>query len=86
MDIIEKNGHPLSKRGKMSGRKTVFRCKECFNARVAVKNETAGNCSCGGAEEDLLVPLLSNGNIEYNLPDPSQIRDFVLEQLGKVEL
>jgi len=86
MDIIEKNGHPLSKRGKMSGRKTVFRCKECFNARVAVKNETARNCSCGGAEEDLLVPLLSNRNIEYNLPDPSQIRDFVLEQLGKVEL
>ena len=86
MDIIEVNGHPLSKRGKMSGRKTVFRCKKCFNTRVSVLDETAGKCSCGGAEEELLVPLISNGHIEYNLPDPYQIRDFVLEQLDKVEL
>jgi len=86
MDIVEIDGRPLSKRGKMSGRKTVFRCKECFNTRVAMENETAENCSCGGAEEEILVPLIFNGNIKYNLPDPSQIRDFVLEQLCKVEL
>jgi nicotinate phosphoribosyltransferase len=86
MDIIEVDGHPLSKRGKMSGRKSVFRCKECFNTRVSVENETAGNCSCGGAEEELLVPLISNGNIKYTLPDPSQIRDFVLGQMDKVDL
>ena len=85
MDIIEVDGHPLAKRGKMSGRKRVFRCKECLKARVCSWKERPGRCLCGGVEEEVLVPFISKGHLEYPLPKPSQIREFVLSQLSKVE-
>ncbi len=85
MDIIEVDGHPLAKRGKMSGRKRVFRCKECLKARVCSWKERPGRCLCGGVEEEALVPFISKGHLEYPLPKPSQIREFVLSQLSKVE-
>ena len=85
MDIIEIDGHPLAKRGKMSGKKRVFRCKECLKARVCSVKERPGRCLCGGVEEEVLVPFISKGHLEYPLPKPSQIREFVLSQLSKVE-
>jgi hypothetical protein len=48
--------------------------------------ERPGRCSCGGLEQEILVPFISEGNLEYPLPKASQIREFVLEQLSKVEL
>jgi len=86
MDIIEIDGHPVAKRGKMSGSKGVFRCKECFNTRVCPVKESPGRCSCGGVEEELLVPFISKGHLLQALPKASKIRDYVLEQLGKIEL
>jgi len=85
MDIIEVDGHPLAKRGKMSGRKRVFRCKECLKARVCSMKEGPGRCLCRGVEEEVLVPFISKGHLEYPLPKPSQIREFVLSQLSKME-
>ncbi|MEE8300179.1 MAG: nicotinate phosphoribosyltransferase [Desulfatiglandales bacterium] len=85
MDIIEVDGHPLAKRGKMSGRKMVFQCKACLKARVCSWKEQPGRCLCGGVEEEALVPFISKGHLEYPLPKPSQIREFVLSQLSKVE-
>ncbi len=86
MDIIEVEGRPLAKRGKLSGTKTVFRCRECFNTRVCPARDRPGRCACGGDEEEILVPFISQGNFNYSLPEPSQIREFVLQQLTKVEL
>jgi len=86
MDIIEVDGHPLAKRGKMSGTKSVFRCKECLKTRVCPVKERPGRCTCGDVEEEILVPLISKGNLLYALPGPSQIREFVLQQLSKVDL
>ncbi len=86
MDIIEVDGHPVAKRGKMSGRKRVFRCKECFKARVCPMKERPGRCLCGGLEEEVLIPFSSQGHLGHPLPKPSQIREFVLQQLSKVEL
>jgi nicotinate phosphoribosyltransferase len=86
MDIIEIDGHPLAKRGKMSGSKRVIRCRECFNTRICPLKERPGRCSCEGIEEEILVPFVSKGNLLYPLPKPSQIREFVLQQLSKVEL
>ena len=86
MDIIEIDGHPVAKRGKMSGSKSVLRCKECFNTRLCPVKERPGRCSCGGVEEEILVPFVSKGHLEYPLPKPSRIREFVLQQLSKVEI
>jgi len=86
MDIIEIDGHPVAKRGKMSGSKRTFRCKECFKTRVSAANETPEKCSCGGTEEEILIPFTSKGHLLQALPKASQIRDYVLEQLNKMEL
>jgi nicotinate phosphoribosyltransferase len=86
MDIVEIEGKPLAKRGKMSGSKRVFRCAECLATRVSPASQKPGTCACGGAEEDILVPFVSHGDIQYDLPTATQIRDFVLLQLKKVEL
>lgn len=86
MDIIEIDGRPVAKRGKMSGRKRVLRCTQCFETRVCPLTELPSRCLCGGAEEEILVPFISQGNFNYSLPEPSQIREFVLQQLTKVEL
>jgi nicotinate phosphoribosyltransferase len=86
MDIVEVEGRPLAKRGKMSGTKSVFRCNECFKTRVSPGKENPGTCMCGGVEEDILVPFVSQGKLLCDLPKPSQTREFVLEQLKKVAL
>ena len=86
MDIIEIDGHPIAKRGKMSGSKRVFRCQECFKTKVSAAKERPERCLCGGSEEEILVPFTSKGHLLQALPKASQIRDFVLEQLSKVEL
>jgi len=86
MDIIEIDGHPVAKRGKMSGSKSVLRCKECFNTRVCPVKERPGRCSCGGVEEEILIPFTSKGHLLEALPKASRIRDYVLEQLSKMEL
>jgi nicotinate phosphoribosyltransferase len=86
MDIIEIDGRPIAKRGKMSGSKRIFRCKECFKTRVSAANERPERCSCGGTEEEILVPFSSKGHLLQALPKASQIRDYVLEQLSKIEL
>jgi nicotinate phosphoribosyltransferase len=86
MDIIEVDGGAVAKRGKMPGRKRVLRCKECFKTRVCPLTEMPGRCSCGGTEKELLVPFFSKGYLEQFLPKPSQIREFVSQQLSKVEL
>jgi nicotinate phosphoribosyltransferase len=85
-DIVEIEGKPLAKRGKMSGSKRVFRCAECGVTRVSPASQEPRTCACGGIEEDILVPFVSGGDLQYNLPTASEIRDFVLLQLKKVEL
>jgi nicotinate phosphoribosyltransferase len=84
MDIIEIDGHPIAKRGKMSGSKRVLRCMKCFQTRVCPKNEKPKPCSCGGIEEEILIPFTSQGQLLQALPEATQIRDYVLEQLSKI--
>jgi len=86
MDIIEIDGHPLAKRGKMSGSKRVLRCTECFKTRVCPNNESPEECSCGGTEEEILIPFISQGHLLQALPKASRIREYVLGQLTQMEL
>jgi len=84
MDIVEVNGRPLAKRGKMSGSKRVFRCTECFKTRVRPFEEGPSACACGGVEAEILVDFFSAGVPAYPLPEPREIREFVLQQVQKV--
>lgn len=86
MDIIEIDGKPIAKRGKMSGAKRVIRCRRCFNTTVLPVGKKAAACKCGGKNEEILYTLYNKGNMEKPLPKPGNIRRFVLRQLGKVDM
>lgn len=88
MDIIEIEGEPIAKRGKLSGVKRVLQCVDCSARRVVpgkpgvnANSDSPVLCVCGGGMKDLLKPLIRQGEIVRNLPDPQNIRQYVLEQL-----
>jgi nicotinate phosphoribosyltransferase len=93
MDIVEIDGKPLAKRGKMSGSKRVLRCQKCFQDRMIPfgkkrREPTPGadRCSCGGRSRDLLVSFMQGGKILWDLPKPQAVREYVLEQLPHFDL
>jgi len=93
MDIIEIDGKPLAKRGKMSGSKRVLRCQKCFKDKMVPFKKDRGRstpgldrCSCGGRFKDLLIPFLQKGKILWDLPKPQAIREYVVEQLPHFDL
>lgn len=86
MDIVEIDGEPVAKRGKMSGAKSVFRCGRCLETRVVpLGTEPPEACGCGGRAEELLQPFFGERK-EQKQPEASKIRDYVLGQLKKVGL
>lgn len=87
MDIVEIGGRPCAKRGKLGGKKQLWRCWDCMADLVAPFGHEGPKCpDCGGEMEPLLRPLIKEGKIVAKLPRPSEIRQYVLEQLEKVEL
>jgi nicotinate phosphoribosyltransferase len=87
MDIVEMNGKPVAKRGKLSGKKQVWRCPKCLTDVVQLSNLPMPRCpKCGDKTEPMLKPLIKNGKIVAKLPKPSAIRKYVLEQLEKLTL
>ncbi len=86
MDIIEMEGKPVAKRGKLGGKKEVYRCTACLNSEITYKKEITQCPKCGGKIEVLLKPLVKGGRIVAELPNVEKIRNYVLEQLQKVNL
>jgi len=86
MDIVEVEGKPHAKRGKLGGRKQVWRCRDCLMDEVKPADHPAPKCRvCGGETEPMLKPLLMNGKIVADLPEPTEIREMVLTQLQKLD-
>jgi nicotinate phosphoribosyltransferase len=85
MDIVEVDGKPHAKRGKLGGRKQVWRCRDCLMDEVKPADHQAPRCRvCGGETEPMLKPLIKNGRIVAELPEPTEIRERVLTQLRKL--
>jgi nicotinate phosphoribosyltransferase len=86
MDIIEIEGSPIAKRGKMSGVKRVLKCSKCSARRIIPIGLTDASpvlcCMCAGEMSDLLKPLIQQGRIARDLPSPQDIRSYVLDQLA----
>ncbi len=86
MDLVEVEGKPLAKRGKWSGSKRVLACGRC-GARKVVPNETyESKCSCGGAFNDILVPVLEKGKLLIEAEPPARIRERVLQKVKGLDL
>jgi nicotinate phosphoribosyltransferase len=82
LDIVEVEGKLAAKRGKLSGKKQVWRCPSCFVDVIVPFSEPKPNCPvCGGKTVPLLEPLVINGKIVADIPSPKNIRNRVLDQL-----
>ena len=87
MDITEKQGKPCAKRGKIGGKKQVWRCQKCQTDVLQSFKQRQPRCpKCGGKTIPMLQPLVKNGKIVANLPKPKEIRQYVLEQLERFSL
>jgi nicotinate phosphoribosyltransferase len=85
LDIVEKEGEPVAKRGKLGGKKEVWRCDNCLLDYVLLEGVPAPSCSnCGNKTRPLLVKLLESGRPSSPLPTPDKIREQVIDQLRKL--
>lgn len=86
MDIVEVDGEPIAKKGKMSGAKQVFRCFHCGAAAVLASGREAPRCACNETMEDVLLPFYRDGEVKQEPLKAAQIRQFVMDQLAPLEL
>lgn len=78
---------PIAKRGKLSGRKQVYRCRKCGVDVVALLGERPPHCpKCGSEMEPLLETYLEGGVEVKKPPEPAAVRRKVLESIEKLEL
>ncbi len=85
LDIVELNGKPCAKRGKLGGRKEVWRCQKCLTDLVLPYSDSKPECpKCGGRTERMLKPLIKKGKTVAKLPRPKEIRRHILKQLEKL--
>lgn len=86
LDIVEIERKPFAKRGKLSGRKQVWRCNKCGKRETTLAKQRLFKCPCGGGFEGLSRPLMRRGKLVTELPRVQEIRKKVLKELKKVEL
>jgi len=85
LDIVELEGRPVAKRGKLSGRKQVWRCRRCLTEVVLPADAHSPKCpACGGKTSTLLVQMVKGGKIVKKEPSVDQIRKYVMAQLKKL--
>jgi len=85
MDIVEKEGAPVAKRGKLGGRKQWYRCEHCFCSAVLPSDAEPPTC-CGEAMRPMLKKVMENGKRLFKEREPSEVRDYVLGQLEHVSI
>lgn len=85
LDIVEKEGKPCAKRGKLGGRKEVWRCPTCMIDLVLPYVNSPPICPrCKHRMERMLKPLIKKGRVVRRLLRPKEIRKNVLRQLEKL--
>lgn len=80
MDIVEIEGKPIGKRGKMGGAKQVWRDLATCQDEVLPLGKAASDPS----REPMLVSRIEQGRLVEPLPSARQIRDYVQVQLRSV--
>jgi nicotinate phosphoribosyltransferase len=85
MDLVEKNGVPMAKRGKFAGRKYPYRCPDCFTMGVSLQPDMKIICECGREMEMIEKQVMKDGRRTVPEVKPSEIRDYVIRQLETLE-
>lgn len=85
-DIVEIEGVPYAKRGKMSGAKFVARCPSCGASQVIYWTHDPGTCACGKARTIVNQPLIVGGRVVAELPTATEVRARALAEIRGLEL
>ncbi len=87
LDLVEIDGRPLAKKGKLSGRKVVYGCPACEGWILLPAGAPPPACAaCATPMVSLLRPLLRQGKLVRELPPVRDLRAGVLERLSRVDL
>jgi len=84
MDIVEVDGKPFSKRGKLPGRKQIYRCENLHDTITPFDKELDKCPICGALVEPLLKPLIKNGDLVRKPPSPVEVREKVKQRLKAI--
>jgi nicotinate phosphoribosyltransferase len=85
LDIVEIEGVPFTKRGKLSGKKTLLRCPKCLSGKITL-GKADEKCTCGEKFKPVQKQLMKKGKILIDFEDASEIRNRVLNQIKIVEI
>ena len=81
LDIVEVDGRPRSRRGKLSGRKHLWGCSDCGNRGIAPWAAKLGHCPrCGHRVRELLHTWMSGGKRRRGLPSVDDVRAHCLQE------
>ena len=87
LDIVERNGEPYTKRGKLSGSKQVWECPNCLKHKITLFESSPPKCeSCGIEMKPLLEPLIKKGSLVKKLPQTDEIRERVLKKISQLTI
>ncbi|HDI31690.1 MAG TPA: nicotinate phosphoribosyltransferase [Thermofilum sp.] len=76
---------PITKRGKLSGRKQLYRCSKCMIDIIRLEKEERPSCpNCGELMTPMLIKVLDQGKVVHEPEPPSKLREKVLEQISKL--
>jgi nicotinate phosphoribosyltransferase len=83
LDIVEVEGRPRAKRGKLSGRKHLWTCPECGNRGIAPWAGRLGHCPrCDHRVRSMLDTWLSQGKRKRKSPPAKAVREYALDQVS----
>ncbi len=84
-DLVEVDGRPRSRRGKLSGRKHLWGCPDCGNRGIAPWAAKLGHCPrCGHRVRSLLPTWLTGGKRRGGLPAAQEIQALCLKETSVV--
>ena len=87
IEPVEVDGRPVSRRGGLSGRKTLWGCSQCGNRGITPAGKAGaqpeGCPRCDGPLAGLLVPARRWGRREGPVPDPAAIRSRALREAAQ---
>ena len=75
LDIVEIEGAPTAKRGKLSGRKRIWRCANCGSRGVIPRDGSISGCPrCGHDVSFPSVDWLHSGGLARDLPSLADVQ------------
>jgi nicotinate phosphoribosyltransferase len=82
MDIVEIEGEPITKRGKLSGAKNVAVCAGCGERTCFAEGHSkVEDCACGERVQNLLQPLIEGGDVVAGMSDLETIKSRCRQQV-----